>query len=109
MSEFMKKEEYIFDAEALAHIAELSRLDISDKNAELMLSQMREIIEFAAEISVAQTSENIKNHTPIHANRLREDIPQGSFSRAELMSASSKTSDGYFAVPDVLGSGGEDR
>lgn len=104
----MKKEEYIFDANTLSHIAELAKLDISEEQAELMLPQMREIICFASEICSAEPSCAMQDGDALEdSNRLREDIPQKSFSREELMSTASKSADGYFVVPDVLGSGGE--
>ena len=106
MREYMKKEKYIFDADTLSHIADLARLDISGEEAELMLPQMREIIGFAAEICGVESSDMQDGRVAERTELLREDIPQKSFSRGALMSASSHTEGEYFLVPDALENGG---
>lgn len=99
----MKKEEYIFDADTLSHIADLARLDISGKEAELMLSQMREIINFASEICEYDPNCDIQDgRSADSAELLREDIPEKNLSREALIGASKYTDGEYFLVPDVL-------
>ena len=110
MREYMKKEKYIFDADTLSHTAELAKLDISGEDAELMLSQMREIIEFAAQIFDTEPKLDAQDgRAPECAEQLREDIPEKAFSREVLMSASRYAHGDFFSVPDVLENGGAEK
>ncbi len=85
----------------IKHIAELSRLYISDEEADKLC--MEDIIAFADKLKELDTSDiNPTNHVLNVSNVLRDDIVKESTDRDVLLSNAPQKARGCFAVPKVV-------
>ncbi len=89
------------------HVARLARLAITRDEAERMRAELDGILDWMKSLEkldttgVAPTTHSIPMVTP-----LRDDVPQPSLRRDEVLRAAPKTEAGAFAVPKVLEGGG---
>lgn len=81
-------------------ISGLSMLSVSKSEREALKHDIESVISFADKI--AEFDENTQNAAVLRAacaDELREDVPQPSFSRNEILSNVPKTSEGFISVP----------
>ncbi|MFO0682393.1 MAG: Asp-tRNA(Asn)/Glu-tRNA(Gln) amidotransferase subunit GatC [Sandaracinus sp.] len=85
------------------HVARLARLALGPDDVERMQGELEGILSFMATLEklntdgVPPTTHSIAMHVP-----LREDVPQPSLQRNEVLAAAAKSEAGAFAVPKVL-------
>lgn len=89
--------------EAIKNIADLARLEFSDRELEIFAQQFDNMLEYVAVIERL----NLENVEPllhvVHAeNVFREDIAEASLSTAEALANAPKHNDVFFKVPKVL-------
>ncbi|WP_416148772.1 Asp-tRNA(Asn)/Glu-tRNA(Gln) amidotransferase subunit GatC [Salipaludibacillus sp. HK11] len=85
------------------HVANLARLDFTEKEIEQYAVQLDEIISFAEKLNEIDT-ENVEptSHVLDVRNVLREDEVKPSLSRDESLKNAPDQKDGQFKVPSVL-------
>jgi aspartyl-tRNA(Asn)/glutamyl-tRNA(Gln) amidotransferase subunit C len=93
------------------HIAELARLELTDKEKELFRQQLSEILDYAARLQSIDTSQIMlpsaarpAEARPAVAPRsvLRPDVPAPSLDVKEVMDNAPQAEDDQFRVPPVL-------
>jgi aspartyl-tRNA(Asn)/glutamyl-tRNA(Gln) amidotransferase subunit C len=93
----------MIDRETVRHIADLSRLEISDEMTEKFSTEMSAILNYFGELEKVDTKnvQPLLNPTEI-ALHVREDMVQGSL-EAEATSANAPSKVGHlFKVPPVV-------
>ncbi len=85
------------------HTAKLAHLSLSDHEIEKMRTQLDSILESMAALSKLDT-EGVPptQHAIALACPLREDVPQASLRREEVLRAAARNEAGAFAVPKVM-------
>ena len=86
------------DKGTLKHIADLSRISLTDKELEKFTPQMQTILDSAKELQKVNT-ENIqpmKRHIPF--TELREDNPSESLTQQEVLKNAKYSENGYVKV-----------
>lgn len=73
------------DKETLRHIAQLSRISLTDQELEKFTPQMQTILDSATELQKIDTTNinPMKRHLPFSS--LREDIPTESFTQEDVL------------------------
>lgn len=91
------------DKETLQKIAHLARLDFEEKNADQMVSDMTEILDWVDKLNELDT-EGVEPLTNMSAERnvLREDEPKETLSHERGMANAPKKDSDYFRVPKVM-------
>ncbi|MDP4086923.1 MAG: Asp-tRNA(Asn)/Glu-tRNA(Gln) amidotransferase subunit GatC [Bacillota bacterium] len=82
------------------HVANLARLAITEKEAEMFTKQLDAIITFAEQLNELDT-DNVQPtyHVLEMKNVLREDVPQKGLPREEVLKNVPKHQDGQIKVP----------
>ena len=95
--------ERITDSE-VAHVARLACLDLTDEEVELYSDQLRDVLEYANVVAALDTGGVSPTAHPLPlTNVLREDEPQPSLDRDEVLAMAPDVEDGRFRVPRILG------
>lgn len=91
------------DKETLQKIAHLARLDFEEKNADQMVSDMTEILDWVEKLNELDT-DVVEPLTNMSAERnvLREDEPKETLSHERGMANAPKKDSDYFRVPKVM-------
>lgn len=85
------------------HLANLARIDVTDKEVALFTEQLGLIVDSVATIKAAVAGDVPATSHPIPmANVFREDIVEPSLSQAEALSAAPDSADGRFRVHAIL-------
>lgn len=89
--------------ELLDKIAHLSRLEFDEKDAEKMMQDMSEIVDWVEKLKEVDT-EGVEPLTTMshEVNALREDEVKEHLSHARALRHAPKKDDDYFRVPKVL-------
>lgn len=91
------------DAETLAKIAHLSRLDIDEKETDKMLRDMSNMLTFVEKLNEVNTDGIEPLTTMSHeVNALREDVVKQDLSHKEVLQNAPKKDAEFFRVPKVL-------
>ncbi|NOS56638.1 MAG: Asp-tRNA(Asn)/Glu-tRNA(Gln) amidotransferase subunit GatC [Cyclobacteriaceae bacterium] len=91
------------DLETLQKIAHLSRLEISEKDNDQMLSDMSNMLTFVEKLNEVNTDGVAALTTMSHEiNVLRDDVAKVNLTHAEVLSNAPKKDEDYFRVPKVL-------
>ncbi|MBI3218066.1 MAG: Asp-tRNA(Asn)/Glu-tRNA(Gln) amidotransferase subunit GatC [Bacteroidetes bacterium] len=91
------------DAETLAKIAHLSRLEIDDKETDKMLRDMSNMLTFVEKLNEVNTDGVEPLTTMSHEiNALREDVVAQYLSHQEVLQNAPKKDAEFFRVPKVL-------
>ncbi len=85
-------------------VARLARLELSTDEVERMTAQLGGMLEHFADVDALDLAE-VEPMTQPYAlvNVLREDVPQPSLDRDEVLAAAPAAEDGRFRVPPVIG------
>ena len=91
--------------EMVLHVAELSKLEIEDKQVDMFADQFEEIIDMENRLKAVNT-DGIEPTTHISDRKtvLREDVPNKEQTRDELMANVPESQDGLIKVPAILDS-----
>lgn len=93
-----------FSSGEVAHLAKLSRLDLSESEQERIGQDLEEILGYVAKLDELDVSQvEPTTHAVELAMQLREDRAQQVFEREQVLSNAPAVSDGMFRVPKVVG------
>jgi len=94
--------------EQVRHVARLSRLAITEQQAQKYAVQLESILEYIAKMGQVDMAgvEPMAHALPIH-NVLREDLVEPSLSREQVLQNAPQTDGPFFKVPKIIG-GDED-
>jgi len=91
-------------ADAVAKVARLARLDVSDEEIARMTGQLAVMLEHFADIDSLDLSDVAPMTQPYPlANVLRDDVVMPSLDRDEVLTNAPATEDGRFRVPPIIG------
>lgn len=87
----------------VAWVAHLSRIELSDAMAEKMAGQLRQVLDYIAQLNEADTS-NVEpmSHAGGLANVFRDDAPAPSLTPDQALRNAPDRAEGYFRVPRVI-------
>jgi aspartyl-tRNA(Asn)/glutamyl-tRNA(Gln) amidotransferase subunit C len=90
--------------EAVAHVAKLARLALSDAEIDGLRDDLAGILEHAADLAALDTSGVEPTAHPLDIiNVFRSDVARPSVDRAEVLAVAPAAADGRFRVPQILG------
>ena len=85
------------------HIAELAKLNLTEEEQLRFQKQLSAVLDYAAELRATDTSKVSPTATVLPLRTvLRDDVPQPSLPRDELLKNSAKQEAGCFRVPAVM-------
>ena len=88
----------------VAHVAHLSRLDLTEEELELFTVQLGAVLEHAADVASLDTAGVEPTAHPLDlVNVLRPDTPVPCLDRDEVLAMAPDAEDGRFRVPRILG------
>ncbi len=89
--------------EQVYHVAQLSRLKLTEEEAEQYTKVLNDVLKFAEKLNELDT-ENVEptSHVLSITNVLREDVVQPSIPREKALSNAPDQEDGLFRVPAVF-------
>jgi len=91
------------DKELISHVAEVARLDLTDKEIKEFLPQLKEILDAFSEIQKVDTKNTEPSYHAVELrNRMRKDIPEKGLDNKTALKNSKNTKDGYFKGPRVI-------
>ncbi len=96
------KETIVLNDTLCEHIADLAKLNINEEEKETILKDMNDIVGFVSSLCKASSNCNVAASPVSPKNSMREDIPEESFPRQKILSASSSLQNGYITVPKVI-------
>ena len=87
----------------VAHIAELARLSLTEKEITLYQEQLSAVLEYAERLQAVETDTISPTATVIPVrNVMRDDTPCPSMTSDDVLANAPKSQDGCFQVPAVL-------
>ncbi|MDQ3007428.1 MAG: Asp-tRNA(Asn)/Glu-tRNA(Gln) amidotransferase subunit GatC [Chloroflexota bacterium] len=99
-----KKEEIHVDEKLVKEIASLARLDLTDEETEMFVSQFKDILDYVSILNeVDADAENVPPAYLSSANKsvTREDEIEESVTTAEFLSNAPQSKDDYVVIPRV--------
>ena len=89
--------------ETVEYVAALARLELSDDEKEMMVSQMGEILDYMDKLNTLDT-EGVKplEHVEPMSNVFRKDEVKPSFDREKILANAPDKEDGAFRVPKIV-------
>ena len=89
--------------ETVEYVADLARLNLSEKETEVFGEQMGQILEYMEKLNSLDTA-GVKpmEHVEPVSNVLREDSVEESFARSDILSNAPDKQDGAFRVPRIM-------
>jgi len=89
------------------HVAQLARLNCTDREIVMFTSQLRAILDYVAQLEEVDTAnvEPLAHCLPVH-NVFREDIVTPSLSNDDVLANAPERDGQFFAIPKVLGGAG---
>ena len=90
--------------EAVAKVAKLARLSLSDEELASATHQLGDMLDHFADIDALDLDdvEPMMQPTPL-ANVMREDVPLDTLDRDEVLAEAPEAEDGRFRVPPIIG------
>jgi aspartyl-tRNA(Asn)/glutamyl-tRNA(Gln) amidotransferase subunit C len=90
--------------EDVVHVAHLARLDLSEEELELFTTQLRTVLDHAADVAALDLAHLEPSSHPIALeNVLRPDEPRPSLDRDEVLAMAPAVEDHRFRVPRIGG------
>jgi len=104
MSETKESAGHRLTREDAAYVARLARIDLKDGELDIFVDQLAAVLEHAAQVAAIDTSNVEPTAHPLPlVNVLRNDEPQASLDREEVLAQAPATEGGRFKVPRILG------
>ncbi|WP_457637254.1 Asp-tRNA(Asn)/Glu-tRNA(Gln) amidotransferase subunit GatC [Oceanithermus sp.] len=92
--------------ELVKHLAELSRLRLSEEEVEKIIPELRSVLGYFERISDLDVDELEELVRPIFsANVLRPDVPAAGLEQDEALAMAPEKQDGFFKLPRVVEEG----
>jgi len=89
--------------ETLKHVAETARLNLSEKEIDEFLPQLKEILDYFETIAKAKTEDVKPSFQPIELkNVMRDDKEKESLSQHDALSNAENKKEGYFLGPRAV-------
>ncbi len=93
----------MIDDSVVAHVARLSRLELSDEERARFRDQLGSILEYFKQLDALDlTDVPATAHALSVTNVLREDTPGPSLAREDVLANAPASENGYFVVPPVI-------
>jgi aspartyl-tRNA(Asn)/glutamyl-tRNA(Gln) amidotransferase subunit C len=93
----------MIDDRVVAHVARLSRLDLSEAERKTFRAQLGSILEHFRQLDALDlTGIPATSHVLPLANVLRDDVPQPSLAREDVLANAPAAENGYIVVPPVI-------
>lgn len=87
----------------IKHVAGLARLNLSEKELEKFVPELKEIISTFSQLNEVNVEDVEPSFQPVELkNTLRDDLVKKSFTQEEALSNSEHKKEGYFKGPSVL-------
>ena len=87
-----------------AYVARLARIDLTEEELDMFAVQLAAVLDHAAQVAALDTSSVEPTAHPLPlVNVLRDDVPEPSLDRDEVLSQAPAAESGRFKVPRVLG------
>ncbi len=87
----------------IKHVAQVSRLNLTDKEIKEFLPQLKEILDAFSEIQKVDTKNTLPSYHAVSLkNALREDTSGKCLDNRTALKNSQNTKDGYFKGPKVV-------
>lgn len=91
------------DSRTIEHVAEIARLNLTEKEKERFVPQLKEALEFFSKLSEVNTDGVEPSFHPVAIkNAMREDAEGKCISQEEALSLAEHKKDGYFKGPKVV-------
>lgn len=95
---------HLLTREDVAHLAHLSRLDLTDAELDIYLGQLEVILESVAAVTeVAGSDIEPTTHAVPLTNVYRADVVVPGLSQEQALASAPAVEDGRFRVPQILG------
>lgn len=89
--------------EQVAHLAGLSRIDLTDVERDLIAGQLAVILDAVATVQEVAGEDVVATSHPVPlSDVMRDDVPRPSLSPAEALSGAPAAEDDRFRVPRIL-------
>ena len=97
-----KKADLIVDEKLVKEIASLARLDLSQEETEMFVSQFKDILDYVSILNEVDT-ENVPPAYLSSANKtvIREDVIERSVATEEFLANTPESKDDYVVIPRV--------
>ena len=92
----------MFDTKLATHLAELSKIEFTEKELEKITNEMDEIISLMDTVTDFEGAENIAFNSAKNLNDIRQDTKKTSSPRKDILKNASKKSKTAFTVPKVV-------
>ena len=90
--------------EDVLHVARLARLELTDAEVEVFTEQLAAVLDHAADVASLDTAGVPPTAHPLELeNVLRDDVPEPSLDRDEVLAQAPAVEDARFLVPKILG------
>ena len=91
------------DKDLIDHVANVARINLTDKERDKFTSQVKEILDFFSELDKFDVKNVKPSFHPVELNdKLREDLVEPNLSQEQALSNSEHKKDGYFKGPRVV-------
>ena len=91
------------DRELIEHVAEIARLNLTDKEIEKFSKELKEIIDVFSKLDKVDTKNIEASLQPVELkNMLREDEKEKTFTQEESLSLTEHKKGGYFKGPRAV-------
>ena len=91
------------DRKLLEHVAQVARLELTEKEIEKLLPQLKEALEFFSQLREIDTENVLPSFHPVELkNVMRDDEPRDCLSQEEALSLTEHKKDGYFKGPKAI-------
>ena len=92
----------MFDTNLTRHLAELSKINFTDKEIEIISKEMSEIVSLMDTVREYNIEETFASADPVRYSDLRKDETKDSFPREDILKNAKGKSDTCFMVPKVV-------
>jgi len=92
----------MFDTNLTKHLAELSKINFTDNEIDVISNEMTEIVALMDTVTEFNIDETFASAAPVEFSNLRKDEIKDSFPRKEILKNAKKKSDTCFVVPKVV-------
>ena len=92
----------MFDYELTKHLAELSKLNLTESELKDMTAQMSEIVALMDTISDFDSASKLNEQGAVAFEGLRKDEVKPSLDREDILSNAKERSETFFKVPKVV-------
>lgn len=91
------------DESTVEHLANLARIELTDKEIKQFTKQVSSILDFFSELSELDTEDvNPTYHVLEINNVFRDDVVKDSLPREEILANAPKKEKGYFKAPKII-------